>query len=118
MNGDISVYFVRGSLLPMMQQFDGSCPQSILVMDNCSIHHVAEVKELFQEAGIVLLFLPPYSPDLNPVEEAFSYVKNYPRKYDELLQAIISDSTDIIQAALDSITPDHCNAWINQSEYN
>ena len=117
MNGDTFFDFVRSSLLPMMQQFDGSSPHSILVMDNCSIHHVAEVKELFQGAGIVLLFLPPYSPDLNPVEEAFSYVKNYLRKHDELLQAI-SDPTDIIQAALDSITPENCNAWINHSGYN
>ena len=113
MNGDTFFDFARGSLLPMMQPFDGRSPHSILIMDNFSIHHVAEVKDLFQQAGIVVLFLPPYSPDLNPVEEALSYVKNYLRKHDQLLQAI----SDIIQAALDSITPEHCNGWINHSGY-
>ena len=116
MNGDTFFDFTRGSLLPMMQLFDGRSPHSILIMDNCSIHHVAEVKDLFQQAGIVVLFLPPYSLDLNPVEKAFSYLKNYLRKHDQLLQAI-SDPTDIIQAALDSITPEHCNGWINHSGY-
>ena len=116
MNGETFFDFARGSLLPMMQPFDGRSPHSILIMDNCSIHHVAEVKNLFQQAGIVVLFLPPYSPDLNPVEEAFSYVKNYLRKHDQLLQAI-PDPTDVIQAALDSITPEHCNGWINHSGY-
>ena len=87
--------------------------QTLLITDNCSVHHISEVKELLKQAGIVLLFLPPYSPDLNPVEEAFSYIKNYLRKHDQLLQAIV-DSTDVIQAAIDSITTDHCNSWISQ----
>ena len=43
-------------------------------MDNCSIHHV---KDLAQHLGIVIMYLPPYSPDLNPLDEAFSYVKQY-----------------------------------------
>jgi len=66
--------FVRGSLIPNMNPFDGSSPKS---MDNCSIHHVQEVANLFQSTGILVMFLPPYSPDYNPVEEAFSFVKYY-----------------------------------------
>ena len=115
-DGDAFFDYLRGSLLPMLQPFDGSSPNSILIMDNCSIHHISKVKELARQSGIVLLFLPPYSPDLNPVEEAFSYIKNYLRKHDQLLQ-VISDPTDVIQAAIDSITPDHCNGWINHSGY-
>ena len=115
-NGDAFFDFVRGNLLPMMHPFDGRSSHSILVMDNCSIHHISEVKELLRQVGVVLLFLPPYSPDLNPVEEAFSYVKSYLRKHDQLLQAI-NDPCDIIQAAIDSITPNHCNGWINDSGY-
>lgn len=98
----------------MMQSFDGSSSNSVLIMDNCSIHHVSKLKELVRQSGIVLLFLPPYSPDLNPIEEAFSYIKNYLRKHDQLLQAI-PDQTDVIQEAIDSITPAHCNGWINHS---
>ena len=115
-NGDVFFDYLLGSLLPMMQPFDGSSPNSILIMDNCSIHHISKVKERAQQSGIVLLFLPPYSPDLNPVEEAFSYIKNYLRKHDQLLQAI-PDPTDVIQSAIDSITPTHCNGWIDHSGY-
>ena len=60
-----------------MNSFDGSSPNSIIIMDNCKIHHVADVIELFQSVGILVLFLPPYSPDFNPIEETFSYVKYY-----------------------------------------
>jgi len=45
-----------------------------------------------------MLFLPPYSPDLNPLEEAFSYIKQYLRKHDELLQAL-RDPRDVIMQA-------------------
>ena len=59
----------------MMQTFDGISLNSILIVDNCSIHHVSKVKELLCQLGIVLLFLPPYSPDLNPpVEEALRII--------------------------------------------
>ncbi len=83
--GDRFYDFVRGTLLPMMRPFNGVNSHSILIMNNCSFHHIVEVKDLLRSAGIVVLFLPPYSPDLNPIEEAFSYVKNYLRKHDELL---------------------------------
>ena len=109
-NGDTFFDFIRGSLLPLMQPFDGSSLHSVLVMDNCSIH-ISEVKDLLQQAGVILLFLLPYSPDLNPIEEAFSFVKGYLRKHDQLLQ-VVQDPTHIFQAAIDAITADHCNAWI------
>ena len=58
-----------------MNSFDGLSAKSILVLDNCSIHHVDEVLEVFRSTGIFVMFLLPYSPDYNPVEEAFSYIK-------------------------------------------
>ena len=67
--------FVRGSLIPNMLPIDGSSPRSVAVMDNCSIHHADSVKELFRQVGVLLIFLPPYSPDLNPIELAFAKVK-------------------------------------------
>jgi transposase len=48
-----------------MNPFPG--PQSVLVMDNCALHHNAHVRELCEEADIRVKFLPAYSPDLNPV---------------------------------------------------
>jgi len=74
-NSDVFLDFIRGSLIPNMQQFDGVSGRSIVILDNCSIHHVPEVLEHFREAGIVVVFLPPYSPDLSPIEEPFSCIK-------------------------------------------
>ena len=73
-NGDKFFDFLRASLIPNMMSFNGTNPQSIVIMDNCSVHHVEEVTELLRQAGIIVLFLPPYSPDLNPIEEAFGYI--------------------------------------------
>ena len=57
------------TLIPEMLPFDGVNPRSVLVMDNCSIHHVLPVSETLSQMGILTIFLPPYSPDMNPIEE-------------------------------------------------
>jgi transposase len=75
-NADNFFDFARGCLIPNMMPFNGTNPRRIVVMDNLSVHRVPEVLELFRTAGILVLFLPPYSPDLNPIEETFSYVKS------------------------------------------
>ena len=76
-NGETFLDFVHGSLIPNMLPFDGANPSSIVVMDNCSVHHVQPVLDAFDQAGIVVFFLPPYSPDMIPVENVFSYIKCY-----------------------------------------
>ena len=50
--------YVRGSLILEMLPFDGENPNSVAALDNCSIHHVREVIQLFKDAGILVLFLP------------------------------------------------------------
>lgn len=87
-----------------------------MIMDNCTIHHVPEVKRIFTDAGIPIFFLPPYSPDLNPIEETFSYIKSYLRKHDDILQSI-TDPSSVVRAAFNSITPNHCSQWIADSRY-
>lgn len=114
-NEDVFYDFLRGSLIPNMQQFPN--PYSILIMDNCSVHHTQKVTGLLQGAGIMSMYLPPYSPDLMPLEESFSYVKNYLRRHDELLQ-VVTDPRDIIKQAFDSITKENCYAWIHHAGYN
>ena len=75
-NGDKFELFIRECLLPILSPFNGSNPRSIVIMDNASIHHVQNVIDLIEgQAGAKLIFLPPYSPDLNPVEQVFSTVK-------------------------------------------
>lgn len=49
-------------------------------MDNASFHHSERVKQLCSDAGVKLVYLPPYSPDLNPIEEFFSVLKKYIQK--------------------------------------
>ena len=108
--------FIRGTLIPQMMTFNESNPRSVAVMDNLSVHHVREVVEHFRQAGVVVLFLPAYSPDLNPMEEAFSFVKSYLRKHDDVLQ-VIPDPKVIIKAAFNAINAQHCKSWISHSGY-
>jgi transposase len=60
----------------------GSWPQrySVLVMDNASIHHTERISQMCHDAGVKLVYLPPYSPDLNPIEEFFAELKAYIKK--------------------------------------
>ena len=114
-NGDTIFDFVRGSLIPEINSFDGCSPMLIAVMDNCSIHHTEDVAKLFQNAGILLMFLPPYSPDTNPIELAFGYVKAYLKEHQDLLGFI--NHTHIVHAAFNSITKEQCKGWISKSGY-
>jgi transposase len=62
-------------------------PKSVLVMDNVSFHRTVRIKQMCNEAGVKLVYLPPYSPDLNPIEEFFAelkaFVKRNWQKYEE-----------------------------------
>lgn len=52
-------------------------PKSVLVMDNASFHHSESIAQMCAEAGVKLVYLPPYSPDLNPIEEFFAELKSF-----------------------------------------
>jgi transposase len=73
----------------------------IVVMDNLSVHKSKRVERLIEDRGATLLFLPPYSPDLNPIEEAFSKVKNTLRKVQARTRETLVKATG---RALDAIT--------------
>jgi transposase len=53
---------------------------SVLIMDNASFHHSKRVEQMCRDAGVKLLYLPPYSPDLNPIEEFFAELKAFTKK--------------------------------------
>jgi transposase len=74
----------------------------IVVMDNLSVHKSGRVRRLIEEAGCELLFLPPYSPDFNPIEEAFSKVKAALRKAAARTRDALVEATG---HALGAITP-------------
>ena len=72
-DGDAFYNFVCTSLLTKLMPFNGTNPNSVLILDNCSVHHVSEA---LSDCKVVSHYLPPYSPDYNPIEFAFSKVNS------------------------------------------
>jgi transposase len=77
MTGAIFLEYIRQCLVPTL------APGDIVVMDNLPAHKKDEVREAIEAAGAELRYLPPYSPDLNPIEQAFSKLKAHLRKAQE-----------------------------------
>ena len=74
MDGEVFLAYVREFLCPTLQ------PGDIVILDNLSSHKVAGVREAIAAAGATLRYLPPYSPDLNPIEKLFAKLKALLRK--------------------------------------
>ena len=68
-NGELFLAYVEQVLVPTLK------PGDVVIMDNLRVHKIAGVREAIEAASARLLFIPPYSPDLNPIEMAFSKVK-------------------------------------------
>ena len=115
-NGDTFCDFVVKCILPILQPFNGSNSRSIVVMDNASIHHVNQVMHLINGAGALLWFLPPYSPDLNPIEEVFSEVKSYLQN-NSIVYRLTEYPRLILHAAFASVTQAHCLKYIEHAGY-
>ena len=98
--------YLETVLLPSIHEGD------YVIMDNLRTHHCNFVGKLIQEKGAIPLYLPPYSPDLNPIEKMWSKLKSILRKWrirvkDKLIPAI--------QLALNSVTPSDCQGWFSCS---
>ncbi|OJT10703.1 hypothetical protein TRAPUB_12796 [Trametes pubescens] len=116
--------FVQG-VLGQMQPWP--LPNSVLVMDNASIHRVPEIREmvearLIQYRGMRLVYLPGYSPDLNPIEEAFSALKSWLRSNRDYvlgeIEGVVSDPYALIWEAVHTVmTPESAYGWYQHSEY-
>ncbi len=113
-DGDKFYEIVRETLLPHLMPFNGSNPHSVMVMD-ASIHHVEGIREMINSVGALLLYLPPYSPDYNPIEELFSKLKSSIKIYEQECDAQEMDIEDIVYAAYSHITPEDCQSWIADS---
>jgi len=83
-------------------------PGQIVVIDNLSIHKGAEVRHLIEATGAILLFLPAYSPDLSPIEKAFSKLKIFLRRVGALTLDALQEA---IAEGLSSITPSDARAY-------
>lgn len=86
----------------------------IVVMDNLTVHKSKRVKQLIEDAGCELRFLPPYSPDFNPIEEAFSKVKGILRKAGARTREVLVEATG---HALDAITPEDIRGFYSDCGY-
>ncbi|CZS75078.1 unnamed protein product [Fusarium graminearum] len=79
-------------------------PKSVLIMDNASFHHNDELEPMCVEAGVELVYLPPYSPDFNPIEEYFAELKGFIKKPGpELSELFKKDFRAFIQACVETV---------------
>ena len=89
-------------------------PDQIVVVDNLKAHESDRAREAIEARGAALWYLPPYSPDLNPIEEAFSKVKAFLRSAEP---RTLEDHSAAIWAALRTITPHDAAGWFGHSGY-
>jgi len=108
MNGDAFLVYVETFLVPALR------PGDIAVMDNLPAHKVDGVRQRIESAGAELRLLPPYSPDLNPIEMAFSQLKAHLRKAAERTVPALWDR---IGLCLDEITPQACRNYFIEAGY-
>lgn len=108
MNGDVFVAYVEQQLVPTLKRGD------IVAMDNLSSHKRAGVKAAIESVGAELRFLPPYSPDLNPIEQAFSKLKTLLRKENA---RTMEQTSACIGKLLDHVTPKECANYFSEAGY-
>ena len=106
--GERFVQYLKETLLPTLR------PGDIVVMDNMRSHHVKAVREIREAKGMKVLYLPPYSPDLNPIEKMWSKMKAILRKWKI---RCLEQLPDAIQRALASVSQLDCLHWFLASYY-
>lgn len=108
LNGPLFLKYVRQELAPHLRSGD------ILVLDNLPTHKVKGIPEALAERGARVLFLPPYSPDLNPIEQVFSKVKNELRR--RRLRTV-TEVEDAFGQSLDWVTRDEVRSYYRHAGY-
>lgn len=108
MNGNVFLAYVEQVLAPTLR------PGNVVIMDNLPAHKAAGVRDAIEAAGASLLYLPPYSPDFNPIENAFAKLK-------ALLRAkaarTITALWDTAGSVLDLFTPAECQNYFKAAGY-
>jgi transposase len=109
MNGPLFLIYVQRVLAPTLKKGD------IVLMDNLPVHKVAGVREAIEAAGASLVYLPKYSPDFNPIEQAFAKLKNILRSIAARTERAVRSA---IKKALRAFSPEECAAYIRNSGYS
>ncbi len=107
-NGRAFRAYIEQMLAPTLSRGD------IVVMDNLGSHKVDGVRDAIEACGARLLYLPPYSPDLNPIELAFSKLKRLLRA---AAARTVSSLWDTIGSLLDHFSPAECTAYLQHCGY-
>jgi len=102
-NGAAFLAYTKQFLVPTLR------PGDVVVLDNLSSHKVSGVREAIEATGATLLYLPPYSPDLNPIELAFSKLKRLLR---DAAERSVDELWQTVGRLLDHFRPDECANYI------
>src|SRR5208283_60914 len=107
-DGDVFLAFVQQVLAPRLEA------GHVVILDNLSAHKVTGVRQLIEDRGAQLLYLPPYSPDFNPIEQAWSKLKQLLRSAKARTMAALESA---IAEALAAITAENALAWFSHCGY-
>ena len=107
-NGECFCAYVEQQLLPILT------PGDIVIMDNLSSHKSAAVRRMIRAVGARVWYLPPYSPDLNPIEQAFAKIKHWMR---QAQKRTVEDTWRHIGWLTDAIKPGECANYLRNAGY-
>ena len=107
-DGDVFLAYVEQVLCPRLE------PGHLVILDNLAAHKLAAVRPLIERRGAQVLYLPPYSPDFNPIEQAWSKLKQQLRGAKARL---LGDLESAVAQAIAAITPENALAWFRHCGY-
>lgn len=108
LNGAVFLSYVSNFLCPVLKE------GQVVITDNAGAHKVKGVKELIESKGAKLLYLPPYSPELSPIEMCWSKVKQFLKKVEARTEEALNKA---ISEALNMITENDCRGWFGHCGY-
>lgn len=106
--GEVFRTYIEKMVVPTLE------PGQVVIMDNLSSHKVAGVKAAIEAAEAFLVYLPPYSPDMNPIEMCWSKLKNFLRARGA---RTIDELNIAIGAAMKTVTAEDCENWFRHAGY-
>ena len=108
MDTETFVWYITEQLAPTLR------PGQIVVLDNLSVHKAASIRQAIEARQCTLLFLPPYSPDFTPIEQAFSKIKAVLRRLGARTKEALWEA---MRVAVEAITPGDAIAWFAHAGY-
>ena len=108
-SAEVFLAFVEQQLAPNLR------PGDVVVMDNLSAHKTADVSRAICAVGASVMFLPPYSPEFNPIERAWAKLKDFVRRLPTLTRDAFDDA---LSTAMDAVSPEDIRGWTSFAGYD